>query len=147
PGLGEPWRHADWQKLWLSLQGAPWRTLALVAAGKGAPPDFTLNIAISLARTGMMHLGVPIRVADATRVTLAHLIQVGDEIENAVDAGDMVLIALPPTGESPTTVSLAQSANQTLLCVLLSKMKTSEAKKTVEEIGKARFIGTATFRG
>jgi len=143
----EPWRRADWQKLWLATQGQPWRSLALVPGGRGAPQDFTMTIAVSLARTGMTHLGVPIHVADGTRVPLAHLMQFIQEIEQHVRSGDLVLIALAPPSESLTAVSLAQAAHQVMLCVLLNKMSMADAKKSVDQIGARQFLGAATFRG
>jgi hypothetical protein len=142
----EPWRRADWQKLWLATQVQRWRSLALVPAGKGGPPDFTMTIAVSLARTGMTHLGVPIHVADGTRVPLAHLMQFIQEIDQHVRSGDLVLLALAPPTESLTTVSLAQAAHQVMLCVLLDKMNMGDAKKAVDQIGVRQFLGAATFR-
>jgi len=143
----EPWRRADWQKLWLATQAQPWRSLALVPAGKGAPADFSMTIAVSLARTGMTHLGVPIHVADGTRVPLAHLMQFIQEIEAHVRAGDLVLVALAPPGDSLTTISLAQATHQVMLCVLLDKMRMGDARKAVDQIGVRQFLGAATFRG
>ncbi|HMJ12711.1 MAG TPA: hypothetical protein VK524_14920, partial [Polyangiaceae bacterium] len=54
------WQDPEWQKLWLSLLKRPWSSLALVPASAGAPHDFTLNVAVTLARIGLLHLGIPI---------------------------------------------------------------------------------------
>ena len=67
------WREPDWQRLWLNLQGRPWHSLAVLPAATGAPADFTLRVAVTLARTGMIHLGRPVHVADASKVPLAYL--------------------------------------------------------------------------
>jgi hypothetical protein len=128
----EPWRDPDWQRLWLALQSSPWKSLALVSAASGAPADFTLRIAVTLARTGMVHLGRSVQVADATKVPLAYLAQFMEEVRRCVKDGDL-------------TVSIAQSADTALLCVLLDKMGSSQAKKTVNQIGASRFIGSAIF--
>ena len=119
-----------------------WRSLALVPAATGAPPDFTLTIAVSLARTGMTHLGVPIRVADATRVPLKHMVQLLEEVNNCVAAGDLVLIALSTMSESPITVSVAKAADYALLCVMMERMAVAEAKSTVDHVGPQKFIGS-----
>ena len=71
----EPWRDADWQNLWLALQARPWTSLAIVPAAAGGPPDFTLIIAVTFARVGILHLGAQIHVADATNISLVHLEQ------------------------------------------------------------------------
>jgi hypothetical protein len=139
------WNKVDWQKLWLATQKASWRSLALVPAGD-VPEDFTLEIAVSLVRTGMMHLGVPIRIADATHVPLAHLMQFKNEVESVIHTGDLVLLALGPIHSNPTTISLAQSCDCSMLCVPLGHVRTAEAKKTIKEIGARHFIGSVSFR-
>jgi hypothetical protein len=141
----EPWRDADWQKLWLSVQGRSWGSLAIVPAGTGGPPDFTLTIAVTLARIGIMHLGVPIHVADATRIPLGYLVQFSEEVRRLKQEGELVLIALAAVTENPVTVSLARAADSSVLCILLETMSSSEAKATVERIGAARFLGSAVF--
>ena len=64
PQQFEAWHDAEWQRLWLAVEARPWRTLALIPAAHGAALDFTLFIAITLSRTGMVHLGSPVQVAD-----------------------------------------------------------------------------------
>jgi hypothetical protein len=141
----EPWRQPDWQKFWLTLRGRPWNSLAVVPAGAGAARDFTLNIAVSLARTGMIHLGVPIRVADASDVPLEQMVQLSTEVAEMVRAGDLVILALGPVAVSPVAVSLAQSADAALLCVLFERMAVSDAKKTISTVGQQKFLGSAVF--
>jgi len=141
----EPWRNADWQKLWLVLRGRPWTSLALVPAAAGASADFTLTIAVTLARIGILHLGSPIHVADATRIPLVHLEQFSAEVANLNRDGDLVIIALPTIEENPVTVSLARSASAAVLCILMEQMSSSDAKQTVARIGAAHFLGSAVF--
>lgn len=144
----EPWRTPDWQRLWLASQTSarPWRSLALLPAGPGASPETLVRIAVSLAHTGMTHLGTPIHVADATRITLAQLAQFTEELEHYGKQSGIVLVALPALSESVTSLPLAQATDWVLLCVLLGKMSMAEGKKTIDRIGKPRFIGSAVFR-
>src|SRR6266542_627106 len=107
----EPWLRPDWQKFWLTIRSRPWRSLALVPAGAGGPPDFTLTIAVALARTGTVHLGVPVHVADATRVPLNQMMPLVQEVRRYAEAGDLVIMALGAMSESPVAVSLAQAAD------------------------------------
>ena len=141
----EPWLQHDWQKFWLNIRARPWKSLALVPAGTGGPVDFTLTIAVSLARTGMMHLGVPIRVADATRVPLKQMMQLVSQVNECVSAGDLVLIALGCAKESPITASVAKSADLAVLCVMLESMSTGDAKTTIDLIGAKNFMGSVVF--
>jgi len=145
PGV-EPWRQEQWQRLWLSIQSKSWGSLAVVPAGAGAPRDFTLTVAMTLARTGIVHLGVPIQVADGTQIQLSNVAQFLEEIHRLRKAGDLILIAAAAPRESPVTASLAQAADAALICVLLEKMRWSEAKETIRIIGRERFLGSALFR-
>jgi hypothetical protein len=141
----ELWRDPDWQRLWLSIQARPWRALAIVPAGAGAPPDFTLRVAMTLARTGMVHLGSPVQVADATKVPLAYLTQFIEDVRLCTTQGDRILLALAPINENPVTLSIAQAADSALLCVLLNHMPSAQAKKTVAQVGFNRFAGSVIF--
>jgi hypothetical protein len=142
----EFWREPDWQRLWLALQGRPWRSLALVPAGEGGPADSIMRVAVTLARTGMIHLGSPIQVADGTKVPLAYLQQFMDEVRRCTAAGDMVLIALAPLAKTPITLSIAQAADAAVLCVLIEHMASAQAKATVAQIGINRFVGSVILR-
>jgi hypothetical protein len=142
----EPWRQEEWQRLWLSVQSQSWGSLAVVPAATGAPKDFTLSIAMTLARTGIMHLGVPIQVADGTQIQLSNVAQFLEEVRRLRQNGDLILIAVAASKESPVTRSLAQAADAAILCVMLEKMGWGEARETVRTIGRERFIGSVLFR-
>jgi hypothetical protein len=143
--LIEPWQDPEWQRLWLAIEGRTWRTLALIPAGEGASLDFTPLVAMLLSRTGMVHLGRPLQVADATHVPLNQLNAFFGEVERSTTQGERLLIALPPTGKSAITASIAQASDAALLCILNERMSSSSAKRTVKLIGASRFIGSAIF--
>ncbi len=142
----ECWRGVEWQKLWLSLQARPWTALAIVPASSGGPPDFAVTIAATLARTGMVHLGAPIHVADGTLVELSNVMLFQEEIRYCRDAGDRILLALAPMDANPLTETLAQSADCSLLCVLFEDMRSGDARRTVDKLGRERFVGSSIFR-
>ena len=141
----EPWHDAEWQRLWLAVEGREWRSLALIPAGEGASLDFTLVVAMTLSRTGMVHLGQPLQVADATRVPLNQLSAFSSEIQRCTENGQRLLVALPPTGASAITATIAQSVDAAVLCILAEKMSSQQAKRTVQLVGPTRFIGSALF--
>jgi len=143
--LIEPWLDVEWQRLWLAIQARQWRTLALIPAGAGASLDFTPRLAMLLSRTGMVHLGRPVQVADATHVPLNQLTAFFDAVERSTGQGERLLIALPPAGENAITVSIAQASDAALLCILNERMSTGDAKRTVKLIGASRFVGSAIF--
>lgn len=142
----DAWRGVEWQRLWLSLLTKPWSVLALVPASRGAPPDFTLKMAVNLARTGILHLGSPVHVADGTAVELSRVREFTDEIKHYQAIGDRMLIALGPIDDDPLSETLANSADRLLLCVLFESMNFGEAKRTVKKIGKDRFLGSTIVR-
>lgn len=109
------------------------------------PARFTLEIAVSLAYTGSLHLGEPVRMADATGVPLTHLKQFIGEIESLRDTGDRLILALGPIRDSATAAAIAQAADQSLLCVPLEVCSVADAKRTLGEVGKQRFLGSAVF--
>jgi hypothetical protein len=140
------WREPEWQRLWLGLQGRPWLSLAVVPAATGGPPDFTMRVAVTLARTGMVHLGRPVHVADASKVPLAYLTTFMEEVHRCVREGEVILVALGPIFDSPVTISIAQATDAALLCVLLEHMATAQANRTVAQVGRNRFVGSVIFR-
>jgi hypothetical protein len=138
------WHSADWRRLWLSIQQQPWRSLALVPAGVGAPLDATVHIATALARTGMKHVGAQIHVADATDLRLEDMADLGEHVRECTETG-LVIVALAPVQLNPVTVALAQASDRAVLCVLLDQMRASDAKHTTDEIGHEHFIGAVTL--
>ncbi|MEI9953223.1 MAG: hypothetical protein WDO74_30645 [Pseudomonadota bacterium] len=146
PSETATWRDPEWQRLWLAVQARPWRSLALVPAGVGASLSFTLTVAVALSRTGMVHLGSPIQVADATRIPLDQLTPFLDEVRRCTSTGDRLLIALPPTDSSPITATIVQATDAAVLCVLVDRMTSTQAKRTVKVVGPSRFLGSAIFR-
>jgi hypothetical protein len=142
----QAWTDPDWQRLWLTLNSLPWRTLALIPAGAGGPPDFTLTLAVTLSRTGMSHLGAPIMVADGTQIPLDQLSSFLADIRSCREGGERVIVALSPAGENPTTVSMAREADGVVLCVMLGAMRSSDAKRTIKLVGAAKFLGSVIIR-
>jgi hypothetical protein len=138
----EPWHDPQWQQLWLAIEARPWRSLCLIPAGEGGPIDFTLNLAVNLSRTGIIHIGTAIQVADATSVPLGQLNAFLTEVRRCTTAGERLLVALPPTGASPISTSIAQASDAAVLCVLLEKMSSADARRTLKVVGPARFIGS-----
>lgn len=142
----QAWTDPDWQRLWLTLDHMPWRTLALVPAGAGAPSDLTLTLAVALSRTGMSHVGAPILVADGTQVPLNQLNAFLADVRACCDGGERVIIALSAVNESPTTAAMAKSADGAVMCVMLGRMRSSDAKQTIKAIGSSKFFGSVIVR-
>jgi len=141
--IREFWNDPDWQKVWLALQAKEWRSLAIVPGNNGLS---TLDVAQALVDVGWQHRGLPIGLADLRNVSLPYIDSVIDEVRAHVYGGQRVLLALRSIFENPATVPIAQSADGALLCVGLGKTRISGAEETIEQVGKARFVGSIIVR-
>jgi hypothetical protein len=135
-----PWQTSEWQRLWLTTRGKPWRSLALVPAADFAP-DTLMNFAIALARAGMIHIGIPIRAVNATRVTLARLMDFNEQLQRVVRYGDLAIVAVAPTADNAVAVQLAQTTDVAVVCVAMNT-KADVAIQSIEAVGRTRFLGS-----
>jgi hypothetical protein len=142
--IREYWNDPNWQKIWLSIQAKDWRSLAIVPSSHGLS---TLELAQALVDVGWQHRGLPIGLADLRNVTLPYIDSVIDEVRGHIYSGERVLIALRSVFENPATVPIAQAADGALLCVSLGSTKISRAEETLEQVGRARFLGSIIVRG
>lgn len=127
-----------WEKIWLATQRRPWRSLAVIPVGSGA---FTPRVAGALAGVGSRHLGLSMRIVDATGVTLARLESFLGEIR-----ARRGIVALGPVLESPASLALARAADAAILCLVLGESAISGAQQTIEEVGRERFLGSVLLR-
>ncbi len=140
--LTPPWKAVEWQRLWLATQRRDWRTLALVPGSKHGPADLVKDVAHVLARTGMIHRGAPVRVTDGTSLALHDLIDFMEQVQRCVQYGDRVIITLDAIAQNPASTPVASASDAVVLCVALGATNTSAAQKTIDEIGRNRFIGS-----
>ena len=127
-----------WEKIWLATQRRPWRSLAVIPAGPGA---FTLGVARALADVGSRHLGLPVRVTDATGVTLSRLEASLSELR-----ARRGIVALGPVLERPASLALARAADAVVLCLVLGESAISGAQQTIDEVGRERFLGSVLLK-
>jgi hypothetical protein len=127
------------QELWIATQKREWRSLALLGAGEGIPTLATANL---LARISWSYSGTPSAVFDLRDVSLRLLEHQLQNVQLQVQNGERVFIALRSIAENPTAIALARAADAVLLCVSLGKTKVKLAKKTVQDVGRERFLGS-----
>lgn len=133
----------QWQKLWLATQRRPWRSLAVVPVGGGIA---TPRVARALAEVGSAHLGPGMMVTDATNVTLEWLQASMESWTKSQGRIDRMLIALGPVLERPASLAIARAADASILCLVLGEGSISEATRTIEEVGRDRFLGSVILR-
>jgi hypothetical protein len=126
-----------WQRLWLSTQRRPWRSLAVIAVDEAIS---TADVAKELARVGASHLGSEVVFHDGSGLSLERL---RAATRTFLGGTGHVIIAVGPVLASPAALALARAADAALLCLSLGQTPVAAAARTVEEIGRERFLGAA----
>jgi len=133
----------EWQRLWLATQRRRWSSLAVVPAGRGIP---SARIARALAEVGSCHIGPTIIAVDARTLTLTQLQATIDAWIDRSEGVQRVLIALDVVLENPAGLALAQACDAAILCLRLGEDSIPEATRTIEEVGRDRFLGSVILR-
>jgi hypothetical protein len=127
------------QQLWLATQQRAWRSLAVVSASAGLP---TIDSANMLAKMAWRYSGEPTSVFDLRDVSLRLVEHQLREIHVQVAAGDRVFVALRSVAENPAAVPIARASDALILCVALGKTDMKSAQRTIDAIGRERFLGS-----
>ena len=135
---------SDWQRVWFSIRQHPWSSLALVPSN---PSMSVRKIAESLVATGRLHAERPVSLIDATGVQLQDVQQVIEAIAAVGDQGGSALVAVDPVADNPTAVAIIQSATSALMVVRLGESLLGSAQKTIDVVGRGRFIGSIVIDG
>lgn len=136
------------QELWFRLAKTRWRSIALVPADEGGS---TAALAASLAEVGRQ-----LREGAVTALNLPHLDYItasgiADAITAAgrgegVPADLQIIVAIPPVLDDPLGVAVAHAVDAAVLCVDLGKARLSAARRTIELVGRERFVGSVVRR-
>ena len=128
------------QVLWLATQKRPWRSLAVLGASPDVP---TIDVANMLARLAWWYRGQPSSVADFRDLSLRLIdYQLSDVASQLQSTPVTVIIALRSVFENPTVVPVARAVDAAVLCVQLGVTRIADSRKTVEAIGRDKFLGT-----
>jgi hypothetical protein len=134
----EPLSDVHLQHLWLATQRRAWRSLAVVSASADVR---TIESANMLAKMAWRYSGEPTAVFDLREVSLRLVEHQLREIQLQVSAGDRVFVALGSVSENPAAVPIARAADALVLCVALGRSDVRSAQKTLDAIGRERFLG------
>jgi hypothetical protein len=138
-----PEAEVELQNLWLALQKKTWRVLAVVPAMRDLA---SFDVASAIAEVAWQYRSEPTVVLDLRDITLRLVDYHKKEIDEHVQRGECVIIALSSILHNPTTISLTKSADTAILVVRLGETPMKAALRTVEEIGPEKFTGTILSR-
>lgn len=137
------------QQLWFMLAKRRWRSLALVPADEGSS---TAQLAASLAEVGRQLREGAVTALQLPRLDYITASGIADAISAAGRGGEgvpedlQVIIALPPVLDDPLGVAIAHAADAAVLCVEMRTARLKSARRTIELVGRERFLGSILLR-
>jgi hypothetical protein len=134
---------AELQQLWFATLSRPWSSLIVVPAHPGMSALF---VARALAEVGGLHRSSPIRVISAEGIDMGGASRLIIEMTSTVAQGGLVIVAIDSVVTNPTGIPVSLAADAVLMCVALGDSDFKSARRTVELIGKDRFLGSVTFQ-
>jgi hypothetical protein len=138
-------RAADaWAQLWFSVERHSWSTIAVVPS---SPGDDSLAAARSLAAAGNTYREGGVALVDATHAQPSAIPGLVAAAGEGVASGARVVIAVDSPMTNPAAIAVARAADAALLAVPLGRSKIADARRTVETVGRDRFIGSIAIKG
>jgi len=139
-----PQKSQELLALWTVLtRTRPWRSLALCPVEKGSS---ALNTAKAITEAANQMRSTPVQILNAEGVEPREVEQRIRELRNLVERNEIVMLVLDPVISNPAAIPLAAAADAAVLCVPLMRTGFAPARKTVELVGKDRFLGTITLK-
>lgn len=148
PGFGAPMSGSNtmdpvWQRLWLRCQQHDWQSLAFIGSSK-RDPDGVLEIAHGMARLAS-ELGQELTVFDARSLGLKDMGRMLAQIQSITSRGKRCIVVLNLVTVNATTVPMAQNVDAALLGVFIGETSVVAATRTVEEVGRPKFLGSVVL--
>jgi hypothetical protein len=136
------------QQIWFMLARSRWKSLALIPADEGGS---TAALAAALAEVGRQLREGAVTALQLPRLDYITASGIADAIAAAgrgegVPENLQVIIALPPVLDDPLGVAIAHAADAAVLCVEMGKTRLGSARRTIELVGRERFVGSVLLR-
>ena len=132
-----------WQRLWLRCQQHDWQSLAFIGSSK-RDPDGVLEIAHGMARLAS-ELGQELTVFDARNLGLKDMGRMLAQVQSITSRGKRCIVVLKLVTENATTVPMAQNVDAALLGVFIGETSVIAASRTVDEVGRPKFLGSVVL--
>lgn len=130
--------------LWAMLnQRQRWSSLVVVPSHSGGSG---LQAVQAILEVAGRQSGAPVHFLDAEGLELGASQHVVSEMQAYVEQGDRVVVLIDSVMANPLGLEIALAAERALLCVSLGSSDISSARRTVDLIGKERFLGSVTLQ-
>lgn len=131
------------QELWFATLSTPWHTLALVPAQRGLSIK---PLAEALALMGLLHRGRTLRIISAEGMDADQLAELTVSIQDQPTPDQPgQIVVLEPIILNPLGTAVALAADAVLLCVEYGIASLDDARRTLDQIGRQRFVGCAVL--
>ena len=130
------------RRLWFAALRREWSSLVVVPAHPGGS---ALQVAEALVQIGGIHGSRPVRLLDARTLVLKEAAKLVVEMSSWAAAGEVVIVVVDSVVWSETGIPLLLAADAALLCVTLGESDFDSAKRTIELVGRERFLGSVVL--
>jgi hypothetical protein len=142
-GSANVWDDLRLQKLWLAMERRPWRSLAILGAGKGVQ---TIQLAELIAQLAWRYRGQPSSVCDLRDLSMRLIDYQVEEMRLQVQSGTRLVVALQSIFENPTAAPIAKQSDAVVLCIALGETRSKSAEETIAAVGRDRVLGSIVLR-
>jgi hypothetical protein len=130
--------------LWAMLnQRHRWSSLVVVPSHEGGSGVQAVQAILEVAGR---QSSTPLHFLDAEGLELGASQHVVSEMQAYVEQGDRVVVLIDSVVANPLGLEVALAAERALLCVTLGTSDYTSARRTLDLIGKERFLGSVTLQ-
>ena len=130
--------------LWAMLnQRGRWSSLVVVPSHESGSG---LQVVQAIIEVASRQSSTPVHFLDAEGLELGAAQHVVAEMMAYVEQGDRVVVLLDSVVANPVGLEVALAAERALLCVSLGTSDYTSARRTLDLIGKERFLGSVTLQ-
>lgn len=130
--------------LWAMLnQRGRWSSLVVVPSHESGSG---LQVVQAIIEVASKQSSTPVHFLDAEGLELGAAQHVVAEMLAYVEQGDRVVVLLDSVVANPVGLEVALAAERALLCVSLGTSDYTSARRTLDLIGKERFLGSVTLQ-
>jgi hypothetical protein len=133
---------SELQQLWFSLIRREWQSLVVVPADGGLS---AMSVGRALAEIGGVHRNSPVKLLSGEGMDLTATSRMILEMTDYVAHGGMVIVVVDSVVKNQAGIPVALAADAALLCVSLGESTMSAAERTLELLGRDRFLGSVTL--